>query len=192
MRRTRPASFVLGLSSAALALALAGCSDTTTPGTTTLSAAEVSEIGAAEGDEVEQAVGALTTPLADGAMAPTAPGCATVDAETDSDGDLAPDEATRLAKTHHGAVALSAQSGEGITEFLNAVGDRLRALTEVVELFVPFDRGDVLASVHREGEVVSESAGHHGMRVRARLEPASRHRLRAWVVDGDRPAAVVE
>src|SRR5690349_3049847 len=94
MRRTRPASFVLGLSSAALALALAGCSDTTTPGTTTLSAAEVSEIGAAEGDEVEQAVGALTTPLADGSIAPTAPGCATVNDETDSDGDLAPDDAT--------------------------------------------------------------------------------------------------
>jgi GTP-binding protein HflX len=106
--------------------------------------------------------------------------------------DLAPDEASRLAKSHHGAVALSAHTGEGITDFLNAVGDRLRALTEVVELFVPFDRGDVLASVHREGEVVSEAAGHHGMRVRARLEPASRHRLRAWVVDGDRPAAVVE
>jgi hypothetical protein len=43
---------------------------------------------------VEQAVGALTIPWAQGMLAATAPGCATVDDETDSDGDFAPDVAT--------------------------------------------------------------------------------------------------
>jgi hypothetical protein len=94
MRRTPWAPRVLGLASGVLVLALAGCSDSTAPGSPTLPAAEVSDIGAAEGDEVEQAVEALTTPLADGAGAPTGPGCATVDDETDSDGDLIPDAAT--------------------------------------------------------------------------------------------------
>jgi hypothetical protein len=95
MRRTPWAPRVFALATGALILALGGCSDSTTPGTsTTLSAADVSDIGAAEFDEVEQAVGALTTPLAEGAAAPTAPGCATVDDESDTDGDLAPDAAT--------------------------------------------------------------------------------------------------
>ena len=60
-----------------------------------ISAAEASDIGAAEADEVDQAVSALTTPAALGAVPPTAPlGCATVDDETDTDGDFAPDDAT--------------------------------------------------------------------------------------------------
>jgi GTP-binding protein HflX len=106
--------------------------------------------------------------------------------------DQAPDEAGRLAKAHPGAVAFSAQTGEGVDELLTAIGEQLRAQSSVVELRVPFARGDVLASIHREGEVVTEQAGEHGMSVRARLEPASRHRLREWVVDGDSRAAVVE
>jgi hypothetical protein len=58
-------------------------------------AAEVSDIGAATGDEVEQSVEALTNPAAQGYVAPTAPtGCATVDDETDTDGDFTPDAAT--------------------------------------------------------------------------------------------------
>ena len=76
MRRTHWAPRVFALASGVLVLALGGCSDATTPGTpTNLPAAEVSDIGAAEGDEVEQAVGALTTPLTEGVASPTAPGC---------------------------------------------------------------------------------------------------------------------
>ena len=52
----------------------------------------------------------------------------------------------------------------------------------VVELLVPYDRGDVLAAVHREGEVVSiERTSDDGMRVRARLSDASAGRLREFV-----------
>ena len=48
------------------------------------------------------------------------------------------------------------------------IGDRLRALTTVVELLVPYDRGDVLAAVHREGEVLVEEARRaDGMRLPA-------------------------
>lgn len=102
--------------------------------------------------------------------------------------DLAPDEATRLAKAEPGAVAVSAASGAGVDELLDAVGERLRSLSSLVELRVPFARGDVLASIHREGEVVEEAADEEGLRVRARLEPASRHRLRDWVVGDAAPA----
>ena len=37
---------------------------------------------------------------------------------------------------------------------LSALGDRLRVADRVVELVVPWARGDVLAAVHREGEIV--------------------------------------
>ena len=87
------------------------------------------------------------------------------------------DEAARLADKHPGAVAISARTGEGIDDLLVAVGDRLRALTNVVELVVPFDRGDVLAAVHREGEVLTETTEQDGMRLRARLDDSATARL---------------
>jgi GTP-binding protein HflX len=96
--------------------------------------------------------------------------------------DLAPGEAKRLAIDHPGSVAVSAATGEGIEAFLRTLGDRLRALTTIVELMVPFDRGDVLASVHREGEVVSTTESPDGMKVRARLSDASAGRLAEFVV----------
>jgi GTP-binding protein HflX len=96
--------------------------------------------------------------------------------------DLAPDDAARLAKAHEGSVAFSAVTGDGVQELLLAIGDRLRRAASVVELVVPFERGDILASIHREGEVLEESVGDHGMHVRARLEPASAARLAEWQV----------
>lgn len=93
------------------------------------------------------------------------------------------DRAQRWAERTEGAVALSAHSGAGVDELLLAIGDRLRAMTIMTELFVPFARGDVLAQVHREGQVLVEAAEETGMRLRARLEPDSRSRLAEWVVD---------
>ena len=62
------------------------------------------------------------------------------------------------------------------------IADRLRALTNVVELAVPYDRGDVLAAVHREGEVLSEQADDDGMRLRVRLDDASLGQFVEYVV----------
>ena len=65
--------------------------------------------------------------------------------------DLHPDEAKRLVYENQGAVAFSAMTGEGITDLLLAIGDRMRSLTTVIELLIPYDRGDIVATVHREG-----------------------------------------
>ena len=51
------------------------------------------------------------------------------------------------------------------------------SITTVVELPIPYDRGDVLASIHREGEVVSTTDEAGDLRVRARLSDASAGRL---------------
>ena len=92
------------------------------------------------------------------------------------------DEAYRLAERIPGAVAVSAHTGDGIDTLLNAISDRVRALTTMIELFIPFDRGDMLAAVHREGQVLVEQPEPGGMRVRARLEDGSIGRLREFVV----------
>ncbi len=96
--------------------------------------------------------------------------------------DIAPDAAKVLVEDHPGAVAISAATGEGIDVFLRTLADRLRSIARVVELHVPYDRGDVLASIHREGEVVSTTDEEDGIRVRARLSDASAGRLGEFVV----------
>jgi GTP-binding protein HflX len=96
--------------------------------------------------------------------------------------DLAPSDAQRLAKVHEGSVAFSATTGEGVEELLLTIAARLRALTNVVELAIPFGRGDVLAAVHREGEVLSEQAGDADMRLRVRLDDASLGQFVEYVV----------
>ena len=94
--------------------------------------------------------------------------------------DIATDIAWHLSH-NDGSVAVSAHTGDGIEELLLAIGDRLRAQTSVYELFVPWSRGDALAAVHREGEVLVEITEAEGMRLRARLEPASASRLSEFV-----------
>ena len=96
--------------------------------------------------------------------------------------DLHPDEAKRLVYEHQGSVSFSAMTGDGLNDLLLAIGDRMRALTTVIELLIPYDRGDIVATVHREGEVVSTANEDNGMRVRARLADASAGRLSEFVV----------
>jgi GTPase len=80
-----------------------------------------------------------------------------------------------------GDVAVSAATGDGIGELIAAVGDRLRSLGSVVELLVPYDRGDVLAALHRDGNVLVEVHGDDGMRIRARLGRADVSRFGQFV-----------
>jgi GTPase len=87
------------------------------------------------------------------------------------------DAASRLARRHPGSVAVSALSGEGTEELLSAIGDRLRAATRVIELVIPYDRGDILAAVHREGEVLMESHEETCTQVRVRVDPAGAARF---------------
>ena len=96
--------------------------------------------------------------------------------------DLDPDDAKRLVEDHPGSVAISALTGEGIDVLLRTLADRLRAISLVVELLVPYERGDVLAAIHREGEVVGTTHEEAGERVRARLSDASVGRLAEFVV----------
>lgn len=96
--------------------------------------------------------------------------------------DLAdPDDLKHLLAAHPGSVAISAATGEGTASLLDTVADRLRSLAKVVELLVPYDRGDVLAAVHREGEVLVEVHDAEGTRVRARLPAPAAGRFEEFV-----------
>ena len=93
-----------------------------------------------------------------------------------------PERVEQLLGRYPGSVAISAYRGDGVPELLEAISDRVRALTNVIELFIPYGRGDLLAAVHREGEVLVESHEDAGTRVRARLDSAGAGRFRDVIV----------
>ena len=92
--------------------------------------------------------------------------------------------AAQLAAEMDGAVCISAATGEGVEELLRAMGDRLRVADRVVELAIPWARGDVLAAVHREGEVVGQEDRDEEARVHVVLDEAGRSRFSEFVVRG--------
>ena len=93
-----------------------------------------------------------------------------------------PDTVKHLLAAHPGSHAVSAVTGAGVGELLEGLGRRLRQLARVVELTVPYDRGDVLAALHREGEVLVEVHEESGTRIRARLPEESVTRFREFAV----------
>ena len=60
-------------------------------------------------------------------------------------------------------------------------GDRLRGSDRVVELVVPWARGDVLAAVHREGEVVGQRDGEESATLQVVLDDVGRARFAEFV-----------
>ena len=59
---------------------------------------------------------------------------------------------------------------------------RLRSLARIVELSVPYGRGDVIAALHREGEVLVEVHENDATRLRARVPETELSRFREFVV----------
>jgi GTPase len=98
--------------------------------------------------------------------------------------DLAPDEAKRLVNLEqHPSVAVSAVTGEGIDDLLTAIGEALRAGARVVELLIPYERGDLLAAAHRTGEVLTERPAEGGIHIRGRFDDVAVSRMQEFVVE---------
>ena len=96
-----------------------------------------------------------------------------------------PDDVKSLLAAEPGAVVVSAVTGHGVNVLLDTMAARLRALTPIVELVVPYERGDVVAALHREGEVLVEVHAEGGTRLRARLPAVDLTRFGDFVVTHD-------
>ena len=80
-----------------------------------------------------------------------------------------PSERARLAERHPEAVAISAVTSEGLEALLEMVGRAIPRFPVDVTVLIPHDRGDLVALLHREAEVLTEEAGEDGILVRARV-----------------------
>ncbi len=66
---------------------------------------------------------------------------------------------------------VSARSGAGIEELHEAIAERLPKPDVLVDALVPYTRGELVARVHAEGEVMTEEHTVDGTKVRAKVRP---------------------
>ena len=100
-----------------------------------------------------------------------------------------PQVVRRILGSAEVAVAVSALTGEGTEKLMEALIHWLNTRSSTISVQVPYQRGDVLAALHRAGEVLSSSEGPDGMDLLVRLPPDQVNRFSAFVekADGSTP-----
>ena len=94
--------------------------------------------------------------------------------------DCDPQRAQALAKHYEGSVVISALTGDNVESLVGAMGDRLRTRDRVVTLRLPAERGDLIAAVHREGQILSKFIDNDVVELRAVLDEAGANRFHEW------------
>jgi GTP-binding protein HflX len=84
---------------------------------------------------------------------------------------ISPEERLVLRGLEPNAVFASARTGEGVPEVLDAITRMLPDPAVEVDLLVPYDRGDVVSTLHETGRVLSVDYVGDGTRIRALASP---------------------
>ncbi len=82
-----------------------------------------------------------------------------------------PEVLDRLQRDYPHVVVVSARTGAGIPELLATVEDLLPRPQILVDVLLPYDRGDLVSRVHSEGEVLTEEHRPDGTRLQAKVQP---------------------
>ncbi len=79
------------------------------------------------------------------------------------------------------SVCVSAKTGEGIEKMMAAISDLLRSELDIYELEIPLSRGDLIAQVHREAQVLIEDVHEENLVMRVRLDTFAYTRLKKYL-----------
>jgi len=80
-----------------------------------------------------------------------------------------PETVARLLRREPHCVVVSARTGQGIEELLAAIEADLPHPAVEIDALVPYERGDLIARIHAQGEMLSETHLESGTRVVARV-----------------------
>ncbi|OYV60047.1 MAG: GTPase HflX [Actinobacteria bacterium 21-73-9] len=96
--------------------------------------------------------------------------------------DLAEGRARELVARHPGSVWCSATTGENLPAVVGAIAVGLRVHDRAMTLRLPFERGDLVAAVHREGEVLSSRNEEGAVVLEVVLDEVGAARFAPWRV----------
>jgi GTP-binding protein HflX len=80
------------------------------------------------------------------------------------------------------AIFVSARTGEGVDELRERIAELLPSPSVLVELVIPYDRGDIVAGLHDRGRIVSTEYLERGTHVTAMVKPADEAALARFAV----------
>jgi len=83
----------------------------------------------------------------------------------------------RLANLYPDAVFVSALTGSGLDELLVRIGELVEKTMVTMTLEIPYTRGDLVAAVHRVGEVIEEKHDDNGTILEVRVPETSQARF---------------
>ncbi|KAM3304631.1 hypothetical protein P3S67_011497 [Capsicum chacoense] len=87
--------------------------------------------------------------------------------KVDKAGD--PEKIKLEAKRRNNVVCVSALTGEGLDEFCNKIQNRLKDAMVWVEALIPFDKGELLSTIHQVGMVEKTEYTETGTLLRAHV-----------------------
>jgi GTP-binding protein HflX len=93
-----------------------------------------------------------------------------------------PEVVDRMLRREPGAVAISARTGAGLDDLIDRLALALPRPREILEVLLPYGRGDLVSRVHTEGEIASETHTGDGTLLRARVDPELAAELRAAAI----------
>lgn len=98
--------------------------------------------------------------------------------------DRADPDVLAVLKSHYpDAVVVSARTGQGLDRLRAVIEERLPTPHVEITALVPWDRGDLVDRIHREGEMLLLEHSGEGTLVRARVHPDLAAKLAAYARD---------
>ncbi len=94
--------------------------------------------------------------------------------------DVPESRAIALSRRYPDSTWLSAKTHEHLDSVVATIADRLRSNDRVVTLYVPHERGDVVAAAHREGEVLETTLTDEYVVMRVVVDAAGAARFVQW------------
>lgn len=94
--------------------------------------------------------------------------------------DVPNSRAIQLARRYPEATWVSARTHEHLDDAVATIADRLRSNDRVVTLYIPHERGDVVAAAHREGEVLETTLTDTIVVLRLVVDAAGAARFVQW------------
>jgi GTP-binding protein HflX len=88
----------------------------------------------------------------------------------------------RLKEKYPHAVEISAKTGEGIPHLLEEIGTQLRPKREFLELRIPHERSEVIARLHKVGQVIERRYNGKAAKFKARIPPHHREEFAPFIV----------
>ena len=89
----------------------------------------------------------------------------------------------QMLAMHHPSVGISALTGDGIPELLNALGSEIRPIREFLRLDVPHHESNVIARLHAVGQVLERDYKGDMARFKARIPPHFHAEFAPFIVE---------